>query len=84
MYLHALFTGMVPWATSNGSLLSVVARASPILLAGEADPPQAGTMPFISSLWTLTPAGTVASGSTQTGRGQQFPCGPYHAGEEVA
>ncbi len=84
MYFHALYAGTVPWAASNGSLLSVTARASPTLVTGDADPPRAGTMPFAYSPGFLVSAGATASGAAQTGQGYSFPCGPYHAGEEVA
>lgn len=84
MYFHALYTGTVPWSTSAGSLVTVVARASPALLVGEADLPKAGTLPFISTIGSLVRKDVDSAGMTKTGYGQAIPCGPYHAGEEVA
>lgn len=84
MYSHALYTGTAPRVTSTGSLFSVIARTSSIGLTGEADPPRAGTIPFVSSPGSLATAETVASGAHPDGQGLSFPCGPYHAGEEVA
>jgi hypothetical protein len=83
MYFHALYTGTVPWSTSAGSLVTVVARASPALLVGEADLPKAGTLPFISAAGSLARVNVDSAGVTAAGHGQAIPCGPYHAGEEV-
>jgi hypothetical protein len=83
MYFHALYTGTVPWDTSNGSLLSMMVKVSPAVLSGEAEPTWTGTIPFISSPGFLAMAEIVTSGLAQDGRGYSFPCGVYHAGEEV-
>lgn len=82
-YFHALYTGTVPWATSNGSLLSMMVKVSPVVLSGEAEPTWTGTIPFVFSLGSLAMAEMVASGLVQDGQGYSFPCGVYHAGEEV-
>jgi hypothetical protein len=84
MYFHALYTGTVPWATSIGSLLSASVVASSVSLAGEADLPRTGTIPFISSTGAVAQSEAVASGTPMAGPGNFLPCGPYHAGEEVA
>jgi len=83
MYSHALYTGTIPWSTSTGNLLSAYTRASPALSAGEADPPRAGTLPFVSAAGSLARENVDYTGIAVSGRGQAFPCGPYHAGEEV-
>ncbi|ACV64919.1 hypothetical protein Dtox_4252 [Desulfofarcimen acetoxidans DSM 771] len=83
MFIHALYAGTVPWNTSTGSLFSATIRASPVLLAGEADPPMTGTFPFVSIAGSLARKNVDSSGSASSGYCQTVPCGTVHAGEEV-
>lgn len=44
----------------------------------------AGTVPYIFSEGTMAQAGVESAGENPAGQGQAFPCGSYHAGEEVS
>jgi hypothetical protein len=83
MFVHELYTGMVPITSSYGKFRSSATELATTAMNGEANTKYAGDLPVRSTVGMKQANISELDTTGVAGLGQMNPCGPNYCGEEV-